>query len=120
MSGERFDGQLYQQGSKVSLVNRLPITGTITPSQASTATTDSFVTVGIGSTVVLAANASRKVALIVNDSDETIYLSYGGTATLNSGIRLNASGGAIREELYTGAINAISTSGSKILTVTEI
>lgn len=78
------------------------------------------VTVGSSSTTVLAANSRRHEAIIVNDSDEAIYIKYGEDASLNSGIRLNASGGSIVEETYTGIITAICASGNKVLTVTEV
>lgn len=85
------------------------------PSATSTA-----VTVGNTSTTVLAADHERLAAIIVNDSDEVVYLKYGTTAALNSGIRLNANGGSIREEIYTGIVTGICTSGSKVVTVTSI
>jgi hypothetical protein len=78
------------------------------------------VTVGATTTVALAANASRKRAILVNDADETIYLALGSAAVMNAGIRLNANGGVHVEDLFTGAINAISASGSKNLCVTEV
>ena len=73
-------------------------------------------------TVVLAANASRVDATIVNDSDEAIYLARGEAAVLNEGIRINAAGGVYNIDatnLWRGTVNAISTSGSKNITVTE-
>jgi hypothetical protein len=85
-------------------------------------TTPQSVTVGTASTVVLAANPARQYAIIVNDSDEAIYLSLGNDAQLNKGIRLNASGGSyeiLEENMFTGRVTAISTSGSKVLTYIE-
>ena len=83
-------------------------------------------TVGAVATVVpsVAANASRKYLLLINDSDETIYIRMGAQAALNTGIRLNAAGGSYEMaqhlgNLYAGAIYAICTSGSKKLLVTE-
>src|SRR3990172_2510330 len=57
--------------------------------------TNTSVSVGTSSTAVLSANSSRRFAVIVNDSDTAIYLKLGTGAALNSGIRLNASGGAL-------------------------
>lgn len=77
------------------------------------------------SSTALAANANRKTALLVNDSDTVIYLKLGATAVANQGIRLNASGGsyemsAALGNLYLGAINAIhGSTGTKVLLVTE-
>jgi hypothetical protein len=74
---------------------------------------------------VLAANSSRKYALIVNDSDTTIYLKLGSAAAVHEGIRINANGGyfemgAAQGNLYTGAVNAVHDGvGDKTLLVTE-
>lgn len=85
--------------------------------------THSTVTVGNSSTSVLTADEDRAYCLLQNDSDETIYLKFGAAGELNKGIRLNANGGqyeisGANNNLYTGAINAICTSGSKKLLVT--
>jgi len=79
------------------------------------------VSIGTSSTQVLAANSNRKLLILVNDSDEAIYVSLGATATLNNGIRLNASGGALALDnpIYKGVVNAISANGSKTLVGAE-
>lgn len=86
--------------------------------------THSAVTVGSTDTSALASNVNRKSALFINDSDETIYLSIGGTAVANTGIRLNPNGGSYemskeQGNLSTAVIKAICSSGSKNLLVTE-
>lgn len=84
--------------------------------------TNGATTVGSSTTQVLAANGGRIGASFVNDSDEVIYLAFGASAVANQGIRLNASGGAYtmpRDSIYTGSINAICASGSKVLTYVE-
>jgi hypothetical protein len=86
--------------------------------------THAAVTVGNTNTAALAANANRAYALFVNDSDEVIYLSLGGTAAANTGIRINANGGSYElgyaaGNLFVGAVNAICASGGKKLLVTE-
>ena len=91
---------------------------------AYTTPTHTAVTVGNSTTVAKAANANRKYLLLVNDSDEVVYVKLGAAAVLNQGIRINASGGSYEMSgalgnLYTGAVNAICTSGSKTLLVTE-
>ena len=94
---------------------------TVSGSAATTAT-NTKVSVGSSSTSVLALNASRKFAIFVNDSDETIYLNLSGTAVMNEGIRLNANGGSYEinlNNLYTGAVTGICSSGTKNLTVVE-
>lgn len=87
---------------------------------SSGATTSDGVTVAVTSTTVLASNANRRKAIIVNDSDETVYLKLGTGAELAKGIRLNSSGGVYIEEYYTGAITGICDSGGKNVTVTEL
>jgi len=82
--------------------------------------TAASVTVGATTTVALAAVSGRKYAILVNDSNETIYLALGTAALQGKGIRLNANGGAyeiVGEKPYRGAINAICASGSKNLCV---
>lgn len=76
------------------------------------------------STTALAANANRKYALFVNDSDTTIYLFLGTPAVVSQGIRLNARGGSYEtmqiHNLYTGIVTAIhGGTGTKTLLVTE-
>ena len=82
------------------------------------------VTVAVGTTAVLAANADRVYALFVNDADEAIYLKLGSAAAMNTGIRLNANGGSYEMSsalgnLYGGAVNAICASGGKVLLVLQ-
>jgi len=84
--------------------------------------TNTAVTVGNTTTAILAAEPSRMHVVIVNDSDEAVYLAFGADAVLNSGVRLNASGGSYEmnpDNLYAGAINGICTSGQKVVTVVE-
>jgi len=83
------------------------------------------VNVTTSSTEILAANASRKWAVIVNDSDTTMYLAIGQDAEVNKGIRLNARGGVIvisrtGDIFSTQAVNGIhGGSGNKVATVQE-
>lgn len=82
------------------------------------------VSVGVGSTQVLAANANRKYALIVNDSDQTMYLGLGIAAVQGQGPRLNANGGnypisSKNDNFTTLAIYAICISGTKNCIATE-
>lgn len=89
--------------------------------------TSSSVTVGVTSTLVIAANLNRHVLILHNDSNEDIYLGLGHAAVSATGIKLSkntydseASRIILKEELnYTGAIYAICASGSKNLTIEE-
>ncbi len=90
-----------------------------------TTPTHTAVNVTTSSGQVLAANANRLYALLVNGSDAVIYIKLGAAAVLNQGIRINASGGsyemsAMLGNLYTGAINGIhGGAGNKVLMSTE-
>jgi len=84
--------------------------------------TTTSVAVGVTTTVVLAANPMRRMAVFVNDSNQPIYLALEDAAVMNQGIRLNATGGTYEindENLFLGAVNAIAAGGAKNLTVTE-
>ncbi len=62
---------------------------------------------------ILASNTSRISAEITNNAVVRMYLALGATAVANKGVRLNANGGQYLiglDNLYTGAINAISSS----------
>ena len=73
------------------------------------------VTVNATSTTILSANANRKLLILVNDSNQNIYITLGETAVINSAIRLNANGGSLTLDnpIYTGQISAICASGNK-------
>ncbi len=83
------------------------------------------VAVGTSSTEILATNANRKHAIIVNDSDVDIWLAIGQPAEVHKGIRLNARGGALviskRADLFSvQAINGIHEStGTKVACAQE-
>lgn len=79
--------------------------------------TNSKVSVGNTSTLVLDTNGARTYALLVNDSDETIYLSLGEEAVMNEGIPLFVTGALEIDGLkaYKGKIYGICASGGKNL-----
>jgi hypothetical protein len=99
----------------------IPSTSTAISAEEVSSITNFNVSVGTSSTQVLAANSNRKLLILVNDSDEPIYVSLGATASLNNGIRLNASGGALALDnpIFKGVVNAISANGSKTLVGAE-
>jgi len=101
--------------------------GAVNPrSEAGAGQTPVGVTVTAASTEILAANADRKVAIIVNDSDATMYLAIGVAAQANKGIRLNANGGTLvisrTGDIYsTEAIYGIlAAAGNKTATAQEL
>lgn len=84
------------------------------------------VSIGVASTVVLPeCVVKRKRVTFVNDSIGTIYLCKAASAQINTGIRLNASGGSYEDApdasgyLYQGIYTAISTAAASNLTYIE-
>lgn len=79
------------------------------------------VSVASSSTQLLPASSGRVYAVFVNDSSNPVYLSLdGNAAVMNSGIRLNASGGSYEINMLNqdvGIVNAIA-SGTSVVTVT--
>jgi len=77
------------------------------------------------STLIISANAARKFACIINDSDTIIFLSLGETAVQNRGIRLGTENKERRfkldwANLYCGDINGIhANSGTKLVSYSE-
>lgn len=79
------------------------------------------VSVGEESKTLVEANGSRQEVIVCNDSaSATVYLSLGGTAAVNKGIRLNSAGGTYRTAAYRGAITAWATGAATNITVTEV
>lgn len=72
---------------------------------------------------VLAENAYRRKATIINDSDTTIYINEGfNTPTTNFGIRLNANGGSYEINLMNPSLKAwyaICASAGKKARITD-
>ena len=94
-----------------------------TPNTLKLASVSTGPTVTTSSSNVLDASSGRVYAVFVNDGTVPIYLSLTGTtaAVANKGIRLNASGGSYEINLsndYIGQVNAITASGTAVLTVT--
>jgi hypothetical protein len=75
------------------------------------------------STSILASNANRRIAIMVNDTDKSVYVKLGATASTTS-FSYKLSPGQILElpiPIYTGAIDAIwETSPTGSMRVTEI
>lgn len=85
-----------------------------------TGASGSSVTVANTSTAVLPENGARVGIALSNDSDQTIYLSFGDAAVLSTGIALQA--GQIltwTPDCPKLAIFAICSSGGKALRVEE-
>jgi len=81
-------------------------------------------TVGSASTVVLAASASRRVAVVTNLGDEVVYLAVGAAAVSGRGIPLapaasGSVGGSVEivGPMAALAINGICASGGKTVAI---
>lgn len=94
--------------------------GSVEVVKVDTAYSNTNVTVGIESTAVLSANPLRRKFILANDNDTyTIYISFSETAELSKGYALSA-GASMAEEMYRGAVSAISALGGLNLTIIEI
>ena len=68
------------------------------------------------STVIVPTNRSRLEARISNFSDTPIFLSFGPTAALNSGVRLGVGETMVVGEHYQGPISAFhSAAAAKVI-----
>lgn len=92
----------------------------VTDTEKASTATNTFATIGVSSGTVMAANANRVSLTLVNDSANIIYVAKGSTAVVGSGVRLNASGGSLIIDDYTGIVTAIATGASSNLTVCEV
>ena len=84
--------------------------------------TNGTASVGTANTAVLAANESRKRAIISNSGASAVWLSFGAAAVVGSGVFLAPSGGVFEidpDELYCGAINGITAAGTSTVGVLE-
>ena len=121
---EILDNAISGSEMQVDVVAALPsgtnTIGSVTKTIAGTVDAMAQVSVGSSTTEILDALGDRLAVIIVNDSDEAIYLGLGSSAVMNRGIRLNANGGSFSTEMFQGGINGICASGSKNVTVTEI
>lgn len=72
---------------------------------------------------VIAANTSRRYLFIQNNGSATVFLNLGATAVANEGIKLLADTAYEMSpefnNLYRGAVNGITASGTATLMVTE-
>ena len=106
-----------------AVVQPVSIGSTINVSSKSalTAAAPASASVGTSSAQALASNGSRKGAVFVNRSANTISLAIGAAAVLNSGITLTPNGTWVMDDytFATGAINAIASAASSTLSIQE-
>lgn len=84
--------------------------------------TPTSVSVTTGSTLVLAANSSRKWAVITNLGNRTVYLAVGVMAVDGAGIPISTNGFLLigPDNFSTEAINGIVSASSQTVQVQEI
>lgn len=98
-----------------------PLDVYLTQLSASTSTATQVTPTANVSTQLLAANATRKWAMIINNSGAKFYLNYGGTAVINQGILVD-NGTTLNMSatmLFTGAINGIVGSNGRTIDIIE-
>lgn len=86
------------------------------------ATTPTTADVGNTTGQVLAANTHRKWACITNIGEVDAFLNLGSAAEANKGIYLKALGGSFiidRNNLFLGAVHAITPTSSTTLSIAE-
>lgn len=80
--------------------------------------------VAITSTLILAENAVRVWAAVVNQGANDVWLRLGEPAVLNTGIYLKAGGGAVILDMITtpwyGEVRAIAITAPSIVTCQEV
>lgn len=106
-----------QDNGDVSLTNPMPV-----KPRPITFAAPTFAAVATTSTEILAANSSRRGAIIVNDSDEVIYLGIGAAAVVGSGVRFDKKSvySITFIDLHEQVINGIHAgTGTKNVTVQE-
>lgn len=72
------------------------------------------------SQVLLEQNLERISAYIINDGANVVYLALGAAATKNKGIRLNAEGGGVVIDDYTGVVSIVTAEGESVVTFSEV
>lgn len=79
------------------------------------------ISIGTVSTQLLAANANRLYAHIINNTSNEIYIQYSSAAALNQGLKLQAGGTLFVSggDLWLGAVNAIALMPNQLIDVLE-
>ena len=113
--------------SITAVISAFPATSATFTKGDGTYTTAAQATVSVStvSTQALAAASGVKYRQFINDSDTTVYLRLGTSATVNQGIRLNANGGTYEMSREIGNLCSITVNcihggtGTKTLLVLE-
>jgi hypothetical protein len=105
-------------GTNKLAVNAAGAASVILP-KSSTATITRVATSGTAVTL-LAANANRKKVIIMTESGTSNYVAYGSTATVTNYTIMVGANATIEDEIWTGSISLIRSSGTGFVQVTEI
>lgn len=108
-----------ENGDPYSALNPLNV---VSPSNTISTGSPTTPTVTDVSSVILAANSSRKYVYIVNNSSVVMHIQLGQSAVFGRGIRLNSNSmyEITADNLWTGSIHAIkSTASPELLDVFE-
>ncbi len=99
----------------------VPVSGSLTTSPVtSNSATITQVTVTTTNSTILAANAARKKAILFVATQNTL-IKFGATASATSfTYKVTSAGTTIEIPIWTGQIDAITTGGTSVVTVTEM
>lgn len=108
-------------GSMIALLKGIfkALSAALTFKRALGTTTVTGVTVGTGSASLVASNTSRKSLLVINNSNQIVYISSGTAAATGGSIAIQPNGGTFNTETSSSAFNAMSVAGSASVTVVE-
>lgn len=82
-------------------------------------TTVTGTSVTTSSTQIIAANASRKALLIINNSTQIVYINAGTASAANTSIAIQPNGGTFQTETSSSAFQAIVAATTASITVVE-
>ncbi len=107
-------------GNKVSVTNNA-LNVSVVSGFSSKSGLPAQIAVTGASTQLLAGNAARKYAHFINNSSAVVFIQFGSAAVIGQGIKLNL--GAMYSlsgfELWQGAVNAVSASGTVNIDIFE-
>lgn len=100
--------------------NQADVNGNQKVTLSGTAATVAQVASSATSVTLLAANTSRREAIIFNDSTQVLYIKYGTTASATSYTAQLGTGDTLIEDKYTGRIDGIWAAANGNAYVTEV
>jgi hypothetical protein len=112
-----------EQVHEVGAGSAIPVTivGSVSTKTPLTASSPTFATVGVASSLVVPSNAARKGLALINTSTNNISFGIGVAAVMGSGITLTPNGVWEMDEFTfsTAAINAIASLAGSNLAIQE-